>query len=847
MSFYDEAVATGDCQWLDSLIKGKAHVKAHFRKDPTTGKLIYIKEHEREQHPTHVVFKQGDKVKFTEGPHAGKEFEVKGYSEDKNVLRISHPDHYNIAVAPHKVEHVEKTHENTPGEVEKPESEEDPLNEVMQEKVFEQLGFKPGDRLTTTDVLHKLPSGSVIYIHSRGKFWKKAKVVDNGDKIQIFLQNQKTGGWNTVPLDASQISSFWAGSFGDSYLSELGSGVPEPLTFDSKEGPLLAHMVEGKGRKFKLPFMYKTQEGAEGVAEGLTEKGLKAEVVAKGDHFCVKIIGEEKEAEAELKPAEQEPTPEPTAEPKEPEQEDTTLAALSPSQILNTAKTGSDAFNNLSSDQIKAKVKEWKDWFEIKDVYISNAITIDQHASFMKKLYQGEVSIGELKDAFQHFVASKDAIQKELESKTVKELSEYGFTHAKKKSEIVKQILHSMMDKYAPGGGVLWQPFSEKYEEAVQKHINRLTDDDIQNVAGKVKSKKEFHAKATTNPETIEEYKHFIRHVGEDFIDPWMEEHYQSLKKQKADQEATEQAKIPPKIETKEVGFHGHFLADKKGVKVFANHEEAKAEADKLQGHGFNAHPIGGIVKISNKGEGPPKLSDASVKKVKVGKDTWYANDNGIAQGFDSDDEALVVAHKLQSLGHNAVPSGAGIIFKDSSEAPKIDFTYHETTHTKHGHPLFVAKLTEKVDKPTYSNLLSQAKKLGGYYSSYSQGGAVPGFTFKDKAKAQQFMAEAKGEEIDVDAKSGPTAGELQNLQFKAVKGYLKLQDKASYHEDIQHEYHRIDTMPDNALQARIGKIKSNQKLYDFYIALGYKGKYQLATLAFEELKKRAGQHLKGE
>lgn len=736
MSFYDEAISTGDFQWLDDLIKGKAHVKAHFRKDPTTGKMIFVKEHEKEIHQVHVVFAKGDKVKVLHGTLAGKEGTVKGYSEDKHVLRLDVEGYPNIAITPHKVEHFEKTHENTPGEVEKPESEEDPLNEVK------------------------------------------------------------------------------------------------------------------------------------------------------------------KIAEAEPKPAEQEPTSEPTVESKEPEQEEPTFAALSPSQILNTAKTGSDAFYNLSSDQIKAKVKEWKDWFEIKDVYISNAIapylpeqpmellatkalaltemgkyaeakklfdamlvkkkqwdefygdkdpeplTIDQHQAFMKKLYGGEANIGELKQAFQQFVASKDSIQKELEAKTVKELSEYSFTHAKNKAAMVKQILHSMMDKYVPGGGLLWSPFTETYEEAVQKHINRMTDEDIQNVAGKIKAKKEFHAKATTNPETIEEYKHFIRHQGEDFIDPWMEEQFESLKKQKADLEAAEKAKIPPKIETKEVGFHGHFLADKKGIKVFANHEEVKAEAEKLQGHGFNAHPIGGIVKISNKGEGPPKLSDASVKKVKVGKDTWYANDKGMAYGFEDEDEALVTAHKLQALGHNAVPSGKGIIFKDSNEAPKIDFTYHETIHTKHGHPLFVAKLTEKVDKPTYSNLLSQAKKFGGYYSSYSQGGAVPGFTFKDKAKAQQFMAEAKGEEYKPEAvtsSSGPKSMGHGDVQMILAVHTISLDDPA-----MGHEIMRINTMSDKALEARIYKIKDDQKLHNFWQALAHKNKVHLAAKAMEELKARADVKLWG-
>lgn len=124
MGLYDQALVRaysgGGSNWLEDLIKAKAHVKAHFRKDPKTGKLVYIKEHEKEFDP-HVVFAQGDKVKILHGDHAGKEMTVNGYSEEKHVLRLKHPDHPNVSIAPHRVEHSEKTHENTPGEVKKSE------------------------------------------------------------------------------------------------------------------------------------------------------------------------------------------------------------------------------------------------------------------------------------------------------------------------------------------------------------------------------------------------------------------------------------------------------------------------------------------------------------------------------------------------------------------------------------------------------------------------------------------------------------------------------------------------------------------------------------------------------
>ena len=42
-----------------------------------------------------------------------------------------------------------------------------------------------------------------------------------------------------------------------------------------------------------------------------------------------------------------------------------------------------------------------------------------------------------------------------------------------------------------------------------------------------------------------------------------------------------------------------------------------------------------------------------------------------------------------------------------------------------------------------------EVKKMGGYYSSYRVGGAIPGFQFKDRATAEQFQAITNGETVD--------------------------------------------------------------------------------------------------
>lgn len=63
-----------------------------------------------------------------------------------------------------------------------------------------------------------------------------------------------------------------------------------------------------------------------------------------------------------------------------------------------------------------------------------------------------------------------------------------------------------------------------------------------------------------------------------------------------------------------------------------------------------------------------------------------------------------------------------------------------ETKHTKKGYDIYVIKLVDRVPVELFKMLADAAKAVKGYYSSYSKGGAIPGFTFKTKADAQSFV-----------------------------------------------------------------------------------------------------------
>ncbi|MBT3196238.1 MAG: PLxRFG domain-containing protein [Gammaproteobacteria bacterium] len=79
-------------------------------------------------------------------------------------------------------------------------------------------------------------------------------------------------------------------------------------------------------------------------------------------------------------------------------------------------------------------------------------------------------------------------------------------------------------------------------------------------------------------------------------------------------------------------------------------------------------------------------------------------------------------------------------------EEKPLEFVLHETKHTKKGHDLFVVQTSERVDRSTFEQLRSKAQDMGGRYSGYAKQGAIPGYTFTDKATAEAFIA---GESLD--------------------------------------------------------------------------------------------------
>lgn len=124
-----------------------------------------------------------------------------------------------------------------------------------------------------------------------------------------------------------------------------------------------------------------------------------------------------------------------------------------------------------------------------------------------------------------------------------------------------------------------------------------------------------------------------------------------------------------------------------------------------------------------------------------------------------------------------------------------------ETVHTKKNIPLWVVRLSERVERHIYQDLNNRAKQLGGYYSSYNKGGAIAGFTFERKEAAELFTQIKDGDVNAIELRKAINAERTQeraeNLQAKAES----INDKAieELNKDRKDNTHRRAAMATRA------------------------------------------------
>lgn len=152
-----------------------------------------------------------------------------------------------------------------------------------------------------------------------------------------------------------------------------------------------------------------------------------------------------------------------------------------------------------------------------------------------------------------------------------------------------------------------------------------------------------------------------------------------------------------------------------------------------------------------------------------------------------------------------------------------------ETKHTKHGYDLFVVQLADRVEKDTYNDLNSKAKRLSGWYSSYNKGGAIPGFQFKEKEQAQKFMALQEGDVDNLDKVQEREANRLAATAEKLNELGEKTSETADekLNQDRLTNTHRRATMAGHAEESALKDKQLGQTLQNLADAIASgKAKY---------------------
>lgn len=116
-----------------------------------------------------------------------------------------------------------------------------------------------------------------------------------------------------------------------------------------------------------------------------------------------------------------------------------------------------------------------------------------------------------------------------------------------------------------------------------------------------------------------------------------------------------------------------------------------------------------------------------------------------------------------------------------------------ESTHTKHGHALFVIRLLDRVERDVYRSLNERAKTLGGRYSSYTRDGAIPGFQFRERESAEAFKSanESNDRAVERRAERQDDTAEGKRERLRALADRLEDRGNESLGHDRKENTHK--------------------------------------------------------
>jgi hypothetical protein len=153
------------------------------------------------------------------------------------------------------------------------------------------------------------------------------------------------------------------------------------------------------------------------------------------------------------------------------------------------------------------------------------AYTLDDWIKFRERCLDGVVEAAVLKSEFARMKAGKrHFIETLVNTKSADQLRlmamQRGILDARRhtKAENAAALYRGCLSSFTLGDSVSYQPMQETYEEAVERIVLGITDEQIAAERERVRTRQEEKAKSLSNPETLLEFATFSRERGLDAL-----------------------------------------------------------------------------------------------------------------------------------------------------------------------------------------------------------------------------------------------------------------------------------------------------------------------------------------
>ena len=174
-------------------------------------------------------------------------------------------------------------------------------------------------------------------------------------------------------------------------------------------------------------------------------------------------------------------------------------------------------------------VRDWvqairgRDSGPVGEVAAGGSYTLDDWLKFRERCLDGDTAAAVLKDEFVRMKAGKQHfIEALLNTKSADQLRlmamQRGILDARRhtKPENAAALYRGCLSSFTLGDSVSYQPMQESYEEAVERIVLAITDEQIAAERERVRKRQDEKAKALSNPETLLEFATFSRERGLD-------------------------------------------------------------------------------------------------------------------------------------------------------------------------------------------------------------------------------------------------------------------------------------------------------------------------------------------